>query len=58
LYNDERVMNHFRSKSWVSVSKNLNMHEITKEVLESFNLCQSNVNDYNGLQIQLKDILA
>jgi len=57
LYNDARVMNHFQSRSWVSVSKKLNIHEITKEVLESFNLCQSNVNDFNGLQIQLKDIL-
>ncbi|AES71191.1 putative P-loop containing nucleoside triphosphate hydrolase, leucine-rich repeat domain, L [Medicago truncatula] len=58
LYNDSRVMDHFQSRSWASVSGNSKMQEITKQVLDSFTLCQSDVVDFNGLQIRLKKELT
>ena len=58
LYNDSRVMDHFQSRSWTSVSENSKMQEITKQVLDSFTLGQSDVVDFNGLQLRLKKELT
>ncbi|XP_058783064.1 putative disease resistance RPP13-like protein 1 [Vicia villosa] len=58
LYNDERVMDHFQSRSWASVSETSNVYEITKKVFESFTLSHSNISDLNILQIKLKDRLT
>lgn len=33
LYNDERVRNHFQSRSWASVSETSNVNEITEGIL-------------------------
>ncbi|CAJ2655119.1 unnamed protein product [Trifolium pratense] len=69
LYNNERVMNHFQSRSWASVSESMDMHEITKQVLESFMLCQYKgegviqrdwlpVATFNAIQVLLKHTLT
>ncbi|GAU46040.1 hypothetical protein TSUD_268830, partial [Trifolium subterraneum] len=58
LYNDERVINHFQSRSWAFVSDTSNVYEITKKVFESFTLSHSNISDLNILQIKLKHRLA
>ncbi|PNX95127.1 disease resistance rpp13-like protein 1-like [Trifolium pratense] len=58
LYNDERVRNHFQSRSWAFVSDTSNVYEMTKKVFESFTLSHSNISDLNILQIKLKDRLA
>lgn len=58
LYNDERVRNHFQSRSWASVSETSNVNEITRKAFESFTLMYSNISDLNILQIKLKDRLV
>ncbi|KEH17610.1 NBS-LRR type disease resistance protein [Medicago truncatula] len=57
LYNDERVRNHFQSRSWASVSETSNVNEITRKAFEYFTLMYSNISDLNILQIKLKDRL-
>ncbi|KAG6630273.1 hypothetical protein CIPAW_13G006000 [Carya illinoinensis] len=52
LYNDNRVKQHFNLDAWVCVSKEFDLHTITKTILEAMTsaTCDINIKDLNRLQ--------
>ncbi|XP_042957023.1 putative disease resistance RPP13-like protein 1 isoform X2 [Carya illinoinensis] len=60
LYNDNRVKQHFNLDAWVCVSKEFDLHTITKTILEAMTsaTCDINIKDLNRLQVTLKEKLT
>ncbi|EOY20382.1 LRR and NB-ARC domains-containing disease resistance protein, putative [Theobroma cacao] len=59
VYNDTRIQNSFHDKAWVCVSDDFDAVMITKTILQSIapDSC-TNINDFNLLQVKLKEKLA
>ncbi|EOY13605.1 LRR and NB-ARC domains-containing disease resistance protein, putative [Theobroma cacao] len=61
VYNDTSIQNSFQDKAWVRVSDDFDAIMITKTILQSIiapdDSC-TNINDFNLLQVKLKEKLA
>ncbi|XP_075643630.1 putative disease resistance RPP13-like protein 1 [Castanea sativa] len=59
LYNDSRVMKHFRKfRAWVHVSEELDVFKVTRTIFESVVSQNCHVTDLNVLQVTLKATLS
>ncbi|KAF5445890.1 hypothetical protein F2P56_031565 [Juglans regia] len=58
LYNDNRVKQHFNLDAWVCVSKEFDLHTITKTILEAVTSATCDIKDLNRLQVTLKEKLT
>ncbi|XP_028757292.1 putative disease resistance protein At3g14460 [Neltuma alba] len=57
-YNDSRVMDRFNLKVWVCVSDEFNMLRVTRTIYEAITGSKDDTNDFNMLQIKLKQQLT
>ncbi|XP_077215801.1 putative disease resistance protein RGA3 [Tasmannia lanceolata] len=58
LYNDKRVGDHFPVRGWVSVSEEFDMCRITKAIMESVTKKRCDLNEFDPLQVSLKEELS
>ncbi|KAB1224988.1 putative disease resistance RPP13-like protein 1 [Morella rubra] len=58
VYNDHRVEEHFDLRIWVCVSEQFDVVRVTKTILRSVNLKDTDLADLNLLQVSLKQNLA
>ncbi|XP_077216345.1 putative disease resistance protein RGA3 [Tasmannia lanceolata] len=58
LYNDKRVGDHFPVRGWVCVSEEFDMCRITKAIMESVTKKRCDHNEFDPLQVSLKEELS
>ncbi|XP_077215885.1 putative disease resistance protein RGA3 [Tasmannia lanceolata] len=58
LYNDKRVGDHFPVRGWVCVSEEFDMCRITKAIMESVTKKCCDLNEFDPLQVSLKEELS
>ncbi|XP_077217515.1 putative disease resistance protein RGA3 [Tasmannia lanceolata] len=58
LYNDKRVGDHFPVRGWVCVSEEFDMCRITKAIMESVTKKRCDLNEFDPLQVSLKEELS
>ncbi|XP_077215837.1 putative disease resistance protein RGA3 [Tasmannia lanceolata] len=58
LYNDKRVGDHFPVRGWVCVSEEFDMCRITKAIMESVTKKRCGLNEFDPLQVSLKEELS
>ena len=54
-FNDKEAQTHFDLRVWVCVSDDFNVLKLTKTILQSVAVGGSDVNDFNQLQLKLKE---
>ncbi|XP_064996978.1 putative disease resistance protein RGA4 [Musa acuminata AAA Group] len=57
-YNHERVKDYFHPKVWVCVSDNFNVERLTKEIIESLTRKRCDLNNFDTLQVEVKEKLT
>ncbi|XP_065000848.1 putative disease resistance RPP13-like protein 1 [Musa acuminata AAA Group] len=57
-YNHERVKDYFHHKVWVCVSDNFNVERLTKEIIESLTRNKCDLNNFDTLQVVVKEELT
>ena len=57
-FNDKEAQTHFDLRVWVCVSDDFNVLKLTKTILQSVAAGGSDVNDFNQLQLKLKEQLS
>ncbi|XP_028781985.1 putative disease resistance protein At3g14460 [Neltuma alba] len=57
-YNDSRVMDRFNLKTWVCVSDEFDVLRVTRTIYETITGSKDDTNDFNMLQIKLKQQLT
>ncbi|XP_009385334.2 putative disease resistance RPP13-like protein 1 [Musa acuminata AAA Group] len=57
-YNHERVKDYFHPKVWLCVSDNFNVERLTKEIIESLTRNKCDLNNFDTLQVVVKDMLT
>ncbi|XP_077215827.1 putative disease resistance protein RGA3 [Tasmannia lanceolata] len=58
LYNDKQVGDHFPVRGWVCVSEEFDMCRITKAIMESVTKKRCDLNEFDPLQVSLKEELS
>ncbi|XP_030455373.2 putative disease resistance RPP13-like protein 1 [Syzygium oleosum] len=58
LYNDTKVDSYFEIRAWVCVSDVFDILDITKTILQSITRSSCEREDFNGLQVKLKENLS
>ncbi|XP_065000761.1 disease resistance protein RGA2-like isoform X2 [Musa acuminata AAA Group] len=57
-YNHERVKDYFHHTVWVCVSDNFNVERLTKEIIESLTRNKCDLNNFDTLQVVVKEDLT
>ncbi|XP_042479315.1 putative disease resistance protein RGA3 [Macadamia integrifolia] len=58
VYNDERVKNHFETRSWVCVSDDFDIKSLTKAIIESMGGTANDLTELDPMQSRLREMLS
>ncbi|XP_028054933.1 putative disease resistance RPP13-like protein 1 [Camellia sinensis] len=58
LYNDDRVVDHFKMKAWVCVSEEFDVLSVTRSILEAVTGQACDAKNLDVIQVKLKELLS
>ncbi|KAL7245900.1 hypothetical protein ACSBR2_001102 [Camellia fascicularis] len=58
LYNDDRVVDHFKTKAWVCVSEEFDILSVTRSILEAVTGQACDAKNLDVIQVKLKELLS
>ncbi|KAL7245898.1 hypothetical protein ACSBR2_001100 [Camellia fascicularis] len=58
LYNDDRVVHHFKMKAWVCVSEEFDVLSVTRSILEAVTGKACDAKNLDMIQVKLKELLS